>query len=145
MTESNAALAKQWFDEVWNRRSDTTVRALFHPEGVGHLEGMDIRGPDQFLAARNALLGTFSDLAVEVDATVSEEDDVVVRWSAKGTHDGGGLGIEATARPVSFGGMTWLRFANGRIVEGWDRWNVGGLLEQLRLPQAPAAKQSGRS
>jgi hypothetical protein len=28
--------------------------------------------------------------------------------------------------------MTWHTFKNGVIVEGWDSWNLGGLLESLR-------------
>jgi steroid delta-isomerase-like uncharacterized protein len=134
LTDSNTALAGRWFEEVWNQRRDATVHELFHREGVGHLEGMDIRGAEGFLSARAALLGAFPDLRVTVDGTVSEGADVVVRWSAAGTHGGDGLGIPASARPASFSGMTWLRFSEGKIVEGWDRWNVGQLLLELQKP-----------
>jgi steroid delta-isomerase-like uncharacterized protein len=134
MAESNTALARRWFEEVWNQRSDATVRELLHREGIGHLEGMDIQGPEQFLSARGALVGAFRDLRVTVDGTVSEGDDVVVRWSATGTHTGDGLGFPATSRPASFRGITWLRFSDGKIVEGWDRWNVGQLLLELQAP-----------
>ena len=144
MAESNTALATRWFEEVWNQRRDESVRELFHAEGVGHLEGMDVHGPEGFLAARAALLDAFSGMRVTVDAVVAEGENVVVRWSARGTHDGDGLGIPASARPVSFQGMTWMRFSDGRIVEGWDRWNVGGLLESLRAPLSGApAKNLG--
>jgi hypothetical protein len=44
----------------------------------------------------------------------------------------GGLGMLATARGVAFRGMTWLTFKNGLIVEGWDSWNLGRLLESLK-------------
>jgi hypothetical protein len=30
--------------------------------------------------------------------------------------------------------MTWLWFSNGQIVEGWDRWNVGQLMQELQAP-----------
>ena len=138
MPESNAVLAKRWFDEVWNRRLDATVQELFHHEGVGHLEGRDVRGPAEFLPVRAALLDAFPDLRVIVDATVSEGTDVVVRWSATGTHRGGGLGIPASQRPASFRGVTWLRFADGKIVEGWDSWNLGRLFQELAAPAKPA-------
>jgi steroid delta-isomerase-like uncharacterized protein len=134
MTNANTALATRWFEEVWNQRSDDTVRELLHGEGIGHLEGMDIQGAEEFLSARGALIGAFPDLRVTVDGTVSEGDDVVVRWSARGTHAGDGLGFPASSRPASFRGMTWLRFSNGQIVEGWDRWNVGQLVQELQAP-----------
>jgi steroid delta-isomerase-like uncharacterized protein len=121
---------------VWNLRRDASVHELLHARGIGHLEGMDVQGPDHFLAARAALLGAFSDLRVTVDATVSEGADVVVRWSARGTHDGDGLGFPATARQASFRGITWLRFSDGQIVEGWDSWNLGQLLQELRTTAA---------
>lgn len=132
MAESNTELARRWFEEVWNLRRDATVHELLHTEGAGHMEGMDVQGPEEFLPARAALLDAFPDLRVTVEGTVSEGADVVVRWSATGTHRGAGLGFPASSRAASFRGMTWPRFANGRIVEGWDSWNQGRLVQELQ-------------
>jgi predicted ester cyclase len=52
-------------------------------------------------------------------------------WSASGTHRGEFSGVAPTGKPVRFGGMTWLRFREGRLVEGWDSWDAGGLVQQL--------------
>jgi len=35
----NAALAKRWFEEVWNGRREKTVYELMAPECEGHMEG----------------------------------------------------------------------------------------------------------
>jgi predicted ester cyclase len=59
----------------------------------------------------------------------------VVHWACEGTHEGNGLGFPATGRKVSFRGMTWIRFSGDKMVEGWDCWNQGGLIESLRAPQ----------
>jgi steroid delta-isomerase-like uncharacterized protein len=134
MSSANAALARRWFEEVWNQRRTQTIDDLLAPEGVGHLEGQETRGPEPFKAARAALLGAFPDLRVTVEATLAEGDDVVVRWSAAGTHQGDQLGVPASGRRARFRGMTWLRFNRGRIVEGWDSWNLGGLLQDLSAP-----------
>ena len=137
--QENTKLARRWFEEVWNDRKDETVRELMPPNAIGHMEGMETRGPEDFLAARAALLEAFPDFAVTVEGTAAEEDVVVVRWSASGTHRGSALGFPATSRPVAFRGMTWLRFAGGKIAEGWDSWNQGRLLQSLQESETGAA------
>ena len=64
--------------------------------------------------------------------TTADGDHVVVRWRVRGTHLGPGLGMPTTGRQVEVRGMTWLTFKNGVIVEGWDSWNLGRLLESLK-------------
>ncbi len=135
MTSANALLARRWFDEVWNQRKDETITELLDPNIVGQMEGVDVRSPEDFLKARAGLLDGFPDLQVTVDDVVAEGDNVVVRWSASGTHKGAGLGIAPSKRRVSFRGMSWIVFSNGRIVKGWDSWNLGQLFAQLTAPQ----------
>lgn len=133
MSESaNTALARRWFDDVWNQRRDATVRELLHSESVGHLEGLVTRSVDDFLAARATLLTAFPDFRIAVEDVIAQDAEVVVRWSATGTHRGALLDIAATGEPVSLRGLTWLTFKDGRIVEGWDAWNQGRLLAELR-------------
>ena len=138
MSERNRALALRWFEEVWNQRLTSTVDELLAPNCVAHMEGSDIRAPDQFKEVRTALLTAFPDLRVKVEETVADGDTVVVRWTATGTHLGAMLGIQATRTSVDFRGMTLQRFREGRIVEGWDSWNQGVLVETLRLAATTA-------
>ena len=37
----------------------------------------------------------------------------------------------STNWPVSFRGIAWLELRDGRIVRGWDSWNLGGLISSL--------------
>lgn len=130
----NAQLARRWFDEVWNQRKDATLLELLDPKIQGKMEGLDVTSREDFIEARKALLDGLPDLAVAVEDVVAEGDQAVVRWSASGTHRGDGLGVKASGRRVSFRGMTWLTFAQGRIVRGWDSWNQGLLMQQLGSP-----------
>jgi len=91
----------------------------------------------EFKAAREGLLNAFQAKRVlgaglAPARTAVDGDQVVVRWRARSTHRGDGLGMPPTNRKVDFCGMTWLTFRNGVIVEGWDSWNSGRLLESLR-------------
>jgi steroid delta-isomerase-like uncharacterized protein len=137
MSQDNVALARQWFEEVWNQRRTDTIDELLTPESVGHLEGGDLVGPEPFKRlAHAAFLAAFPDLRITVEDTVAEGDRVVVRWSATGTHHGDGLGHRASGVKVSFRGITWLRFAGGKMMEGWDAWNQGAPLQCLAAAAA---------
>ncbi len=37
--------------------------------------------------------------------------------------------------------MTWFCIRNGKLVEGWDGWNEGGLLAQLQAASAARLAQ----
>jgi len=132
MTEANRALALRWFDEVWNQRMEGTVDELLAPGSIGHMEGDENCPAERFKAVRAAFLSAMPDLRLEVEDTVAEGDDVVVRWRLTGTHSGNGLDIPPTQTRVDRRGMTWHKIVDGQIVEGWDSWNSGALMETLR-------------
>jgi steroid delta-isomerase-like uncharacterized protein len=129
--EVNRVLAVRWFQQVWNERRTETIDELFGDNAVGHTEGGD-QDRAGFKAAREGLLDAFPDFSVKIEDTVADGDHVVVRWRVTGTHQGAGLGLPPTNRAVDFRGMTWMTFKDGLIVEGWDSWNLGALLESLR-------------
>ena len=132
MSSAHRDLARRWFEEVWNSRREATVKELFAQGAVAHMEGGDFIGPDRFLETRAALLAAFPDIRVKVEDVVAEGDRAVVRWSAVAHHEGDLLGIKPSKKEIRFRGMTWMVFRDGKIVEGWDSWNLGGLLNDCR-------------
>jgi predicted ester cyclase len=48
-----------------------------------------------------------------------------------GTHRGEFMDIPPTGREIGLGGITILRFENGRCVERWSQVDMLGLLAQL--------------
>lgn len=150
MSQDNRELARRWMDEVWNQRAEPTIDAMLAPNVIGHSEGNpDILDVSGFRAYRSALLNAFPNLRIEVEDVISSGDNVAVRWRVRGTHDGDGLGIAATGQSVEFWGMTWMRFSDGRIVEGWDAWNQGGVVQRLQAashaPASPGLHGAGRT
>jgi predicted ester cyclase len=135
MSETNSQLARRWFDDVWNRRKEETVRELLHPDIVGQMEGRVVSSPDEFLQARREMLTALPDLRVEIQGVVGEGDEVAVRWGAKATGPAG---------PLSFRGVTWLVFEDGRIVRGWDSWNQALLMQQLAAQMESIAERAPR-
>ena len=142
MTQSHRDLARRWFEDVWNTRRDATVREILAKDAVCHMEGGDFIGPEHFLEARAALLEAFPDIGVKIEDVVADGDRAVVRWSAEGRQTGALLGIPASGRKIQFRGMTWMIFKDGKVVEGWDSWNLGGLLNDCRSPAPEATRSS---
>ena len=62
---------------------------------------------------------------------VAEGDLVATRWTSTGTHDGEFMGFEPTERQATIGGMTFLRFKGGEIVEGWTQLDTLGLMKAI--------------
>jgi steroid delta-isomerase-like uncharacterized protein len=131
------ALARRWFEEVWNARRGEVIDELLTTESVCFAEDGPIRGPAEFRARlHQPFLAAFPDLAVEVVATLARGDEVVVRWTAVGTHTGDGLGFPPTQQRAQFQGITWLRVRDGRLVEGWQSSNIPEVVRGLASASA---------
>ena len=149
MPESNIAIAKRWFEEVWNQRRTATITELFAPNGVSHgvaEDGSDLIGPAAFIPFYERFLNAFPDMKLKVEDAIADGDKVLIRWSATMRHTGDGLGIPATNKPVAIGGMSLARIANGQLVEAWDQWDKFAMLQQIgavpALPASPNAKSA---
>ena len=125
-------IGQLWFEKVWNQRDAALARELMAPDAVGHLEGgVEIVGPEGFLAFQASFLEAVPDLQIEIVGLVADEDDVCVHWTAKGTHTGPGMGFVPTGEMIFFRGVTWLQTAGGRIISGRDFWNKEGLMQTM--------------
>jgi predicted ester cyclase len=139
MSQENVLLVRRWFEEVWNQRRTETIDELLLPTSIGHLETGDVRGGEEFKTVRAQLLSALPDLRLTIEDTVAEGDNVVARWRVYATHGGEGLGVPPTHRKVTIQGMTWFRIQGDSILEGWDRWNLGGLLTRLQTSEPATA------
>ena len=70
-------------------------------------------------------------MSMVVEDTMGAGDKVAVRWRMRGTHTADLFGIPPTGVPVNIGGISWLRFSEGRVVEDWVSEDSLGLMRQL--------------
>ncbi|MBV53170.1 MAG: hypothetical protein CL816_03780 [Coxiellaceae bacterium] len=73
----------------------------------------------------------FPDLLLFFRNCVAEDDQVVCRWRAKGTHLGSFFETQPTHQEVSFVGVTMCRYHEGLIQEYWSLIDVHSILKQL--------------
>jgi steroid delta-isomerase-like uncharacterized protein len=133
---SNTEIFRRWFEEVWNQGREATIDAMFAPAGIAYgLGGPDEhhRGPAAFKPFWAQLRNAFPDIRFAIDDTVEQGDLVAGRWSAAMTHTGDGLGVPATQKPLSITGMSFMRIADGQIVEAWNNWDQHVLVRELGL------------
>jgi steroid delta-isomerase-like uncharacterized protein len=125
-------VARRWFEEVWNARRYDAIEELMAPDALGHVEGQEIQGPAEFRKMQAMFLSALPDVRIEIEDVLGEGERAAVRWRASGTHGGDGFGFRATHAPFEVRGTTWMTVRNGQIVEGFDTWNLGGLLISLQ-------------
>lgn len=84
-----------------------------------YAEGFVNHVPSTMVGVRDA----FSGIEIELHGMIAEGDRVVVQWSASGTHTGEFLGVPPSGEIANVTGITVLRCADRRIVEGWANIN----------------------
>jgi steroid delta-isomerase-like uncharacterized protein len=71
-----------------------------------------------------------------IEELVAEDDMVVGRITAYGTHRGDLFGIPATGKAFHVTGIAMWRVRDGKIVEHWHQTDQVGLMQQLGAPPA---------
>lgn len=138
MSQSNVTLARRWFEEVWNERRTEIIDELVTPESVCFSEAGELRGKQAFMElVHGPFVTAFPDLRVEVQEVADAGDVAVVRWTALATHTGDLPSMPATGKRISFRGLTWIRYRDGKMVEGFDCWNQSGLFQALQSGSPP--------
>lgn len=134
--EQMRAVAMRWFEQLWihprEDNVDQVIGELAHPDACTHVEGRDgTIDVEEFKMYRRAMINAITGMKVEVLAVAAEGDRCYVEWLVTGRHTGHGMGIPPSGKPVMFGGITSLRFVDGKIMEGHDKWNRGELIASL--------------
>jgi steroid delta-isomerase-like uncharacterized protein len=125
--EANRALVHRYIDEVWNAGGVELLDELYDPGFTGGSYG----GLAGLKAAIASYRTSFPDLRLAVDETIGEDDRIVYRWTARGTHLGEYDGVAPSGRPMTVTGLTLLRIVEGRIVDDYSETSIADLRGQL--------------
>lgn len=94
------------------------------------------------IAYHQRFVTAFPDIHFEVLGVICEEDIVLVRWSATGTHSERlatvtGETIPPTRRRATVSGAMVVEVRDGLVVRGWYYWDQLSLLSQLGISEQP--------
>jgi steroid delta-isomerase-like uncharacterized protein len=136
-TEDNKAIVRRLIEEGFNQRNLAIFDELYALDLVYHLGSMTIQGREPYKQFISTIFTAFPDLHYTIEDQVAGADEVVTRWTWRGTHQGPFQDISPTGKQVMVTGIGINRFANGKIVENWTNMDALGLRQQLGVVPAP--------
>ena len=120
-------------EEVWNGVREESVYELVDLRYRGEA-GV---GPEGYLSWPRDRRVSFPDQQFEILQIVVDGDRVAVRWRGTGTQRGPFGPVPPTGRTVDYQGASFMRFADGRVVENWSVNELFTVLQQLGVTVTP--------
>ena len=134
----NTATVQDFLDAAWNRGDTSVIDRTVAEHHVQHEPDGDEVGRGHLKETVLVYRTAFPDLRMSFEDQIADDDRVVTRWIASGTHLGVLNGIGATGRAAHVSGIFIHRLADGQINESWSMFDQIGLLLQLGVIQFPA-------
>jgi predicted ester cyclase len=136
---ANKAIARRYFSEMVDKRSDKLLEELWTEDCVVHRPEVSapIKGWEAFRQAFNRVVGPYSEFRTTIHELVAENELVVCHLSHRVVHSGGDwtsrLGSHAVAagKVVTWQAITMFRIRDGKIAEEWVCRDELGMLMQL--------------
>jgi len=123
------AVARTWFEEVWNQGRKDAIHRLFAADCVAEGLPGGPKGPAAFEQLFDMFRGAFPDIHIAVERTITEGEWVAVVCQVTATHS-------TSKQPVSFHGVAIARVADGQIREAHNCFDFLTMYQQLG--QVPA-------
>ena len=134
--EENVSIARRYLAEQ-DRLKGGLPEELLGPGYTVHLPGsppMDRAGHEQM---GRMFWAAFPDLAQTVEDAFGNDEKVVVRYTARGTHTGELMGMPPTGKQVAVAGISMFRIVDGKIEEANCLVDMMGMMQQLGAMPTP--------
>jgi steroid delta-isomerase-like uncharacterized protein len=144
MSDKNKAIVRRSFEDLFTRGDLSAADDIFATNYIGHDPALpsDIHGVEEFKSFVRMYRSAFPDLQLTVEEQIAEDDMVVTRFRARGTHRGELMGIPPTGNKVAITGISIDRMVDGKSAESWTNYDVMSMMRQLGV--LPALGQAQR-
>jgi steroid delta-isomerase-like uncharacterized protein len=117
--EANKKIIEQYYT-VFNKGGDVSFEKYFSADFIDHNGYPEqTRGPAGVRAGYRVWSKAFPDCHAELADIIAEDDKVVVRTIAKGTHQGEFMGVGPTGKQIRIEGISIFRLSESKIQERW--------------------------
>jgi steroid delta-isomerase-like uncharacterized protein len=134
--EANKAIVRRLYDEFWNAEKLEAADTLFHPDYVFD-EGYGAGAPSVEAMKETALFWhrILHDIHFTIEDMIAEDETVVARWTAHGTHQGNWemeLGnVPASGQATTTPGTSSYYLRDGKIIRDENHIDFVSLLKQI--------------
>jgi steroid delta-isomerase-like uncharacterized protein len=132
---TNQELFRRYFDEVANGGNLDLADEIFASDYAHHdpanPDPRPMIGPQAVKDHLTSLKTAFPDLVFDVDDMIADGDQIIVRWTARGTNTGDYFGIPPSGKPIEITGMNTWKTRDGQAIEGWVNRDDMLLLQQI--------------
>jgi predicted ester cyclase len=144
MSESNKALVRRPFEEIFNRQNlaacDELMAEDFVQQAVAPFAQSEpgrVNGPQAMRGTAEWLLAQFPDLHFTIEAIIEEGDIVAARLLGEGTNLGPIGRMPPTGKRFSSRSRHWFRVTGGKLAEHWATRDDLSAFLQLGIVQPP--------
>jgi predicted ester cyclase len=147
----NKTIIRRLVEELWNRGNLAIIDELFESQGVHTIGDDHQRSLEEIKETVREYRSAFPDLQITIAQLLAEGDEVMVRFTVDGTHQGTFTGIAPSevgvpvgvlhgrsltgSRPdghrVTFQIIATYRLLNAKIISSWVLMDDIGMLRQL--------------
>jgi predicted ester cyclase len=112
--DTPGAIARRWYDGLWNDDDESTIDALLAPECCVHgLDESPIRSAETFKGFYRNIIATFPKLSAHIERVVTDGEQASGMVTIDATHAKSG-------KSVRFETVFFMRCKDGKIVEAWN-------------------------
>ena len=103
MAQDRKILARRSWEEIVNQRNLDALEEIYAPNFVWHEPDQDIQGYEQAKQFASTFFDAFPDINISVEDVIAEGEQVVTRYTIRGTHqrETGASSTFTFAGPVS--------------------------------------------
>ena len=133
--EENKTVVHLFWEEGWKQGNQALFDRICTADFINHDPVVpEIANLDTYKQHVALYAAAFpAEGGVEIEDMVAQEDQVVVRWTWRVTHEGEYMGIPPTGNQVIMTGITFHRFTEGKVAENWHEYDALGFMQQLGL------------
>jgi steroid delta-isomerase-like uncharacterized protein len=139
MSEQNKVVVRRIVEDHWNKKNPPLVAEVFDEKATLYTPDGTLRGHEGALQLLAAYTAAFPDFRLIIDDLLVDGENVTLRWTFIGTHEGAFGVINASGKSVSVPGIAIFQIVDDKARDVRMVWDKYALLQQIGALASGAA------